>query len=584
MFLALSGELSGFRTLVVVKRVLPHLASNPQFIRMFLDEARIAASLDHPNIVRILEVGQDGDEYFLAMEVVQGRSLSVLLRRSVQRDKLLTHAQSAFIIAQAANGLSHAHNLVDTDGRPVNVVHRDVSPQNILVSFDGGVKVIDFGVARALGRSTETEPGGLKGKIHYMSPEHVAGRQVDRRSDVFSLGVVLWEALCGRRLFRRDSEINALRAIVEEPVLAPSKIVRISPRLERIVMRALEKDPADRFQSAEEMALALERHAFASAGFSPVQIAGMMRDLFASDFLRWKRTVIMATSIEGSPEHWSNTSGTFIRMHDPDLHTQGATVALHGGAGSRSGPLGRRRGDHSSSSRSAPSAELSLPDAPRPTHRRWISWALGGVAVAGMMMALGAFGFSPPAMTVTVVRPAVSGPMPVPIEVLSPTRPTASKVIRVEHSSPTIAPSQGGGGAVSTSSVGVGASSASETASPVAPPVFTAAAERPRVPEASSSDTWAAQFGSPPAKATPKRSEARERNRASCSIILGTQPWSEVWIDGRSTGAHTPYSSAIPCGTHRVTFKRKDLNLQTSISVTLDAGETFKRILTLESD
>jgi eukaryotic-like serine/threonine-protein kinase len=154
VYLAMSGELSGFRTLAVVKRVLPHLSSNGEFIKMFFDEARIAAQLDHPNIVRIVEVGQDEDEYFLAMEVVQGRPLSALLRRANKHEQPLTHAQAAFVVAQAGKGLSYAHNLTDGNGRHLGVVHRDVSPQNILVSFEGAVKVIDFGVARALGRVT----------------------------------------------------------------------------------------------------------------------------------------------------------------------------------------------------------------------------------------------------------------------------------------------------------------------------------------------------------------------------------------------------------------------------------------------
>jgi len=208
VYLALSGELSGFRTLVVVKRILPDLSSNRHFIDMFFDEARIAARLDHPNIVRIIEVGEDHDEYFLAMELVQGKPLSAILRRAAKHQRPFSQAQAAFLVAQAANGLGYAHNLTDTDGRLLDVVHRDVSPQNILVSFDGAVKVIDFGVARALGRISETVPGGLKGKLQYMAPEQVTNGEADRRSDVFALGIVLWEALCGRRLYRRESELE----------------------------------------------------------------------------------------------------------------------------------------------------------------------------------------------------------------------------------------------------------------------------------------------------------------------------------------------------------------------------------------
>ncbi|MBC8133109.1 MAG: serine/threonine protein kinase, partial [Deltaproteobacteria bacterium] len=313
IYLALSGELTGFRTLVVVKRILPHLASDTEFIRMFFDEARIVGMMDHPNIVRIIEVGQDGDEYFLAMEVIQGKPLSSLVRKAAKQNTPLTQAQCAYLVAQAANGVGYAHNLVDAGGRPLNVVHRDVSPQNILVSYEGAVKVIDFGVARALGRVSETRPGGLKGKIQYMAPEQAASGRVDRRSDVFALGVVLWEAICGRRPFSRETDLETLRAITQEPIPPPSKFVRISARLEGIVMRALQKSPGDRFQTAQEMALALERYAFASQGFNPVQLAVTMKGLFAGDFARWKRTVAASKELEGEPAEWVNTSGTYLR-------------------------------------------------------------------------------------------------------------------------------------------------------------------------------------------------------------------------------------------------------------------------------
>jgi len=221
-FLALSGELPGLRTLVVVKRILPHLAENEQFVRMFLDEARIGALLDHPNIPRIIEVGHDEDGYFLAMEAVPGKTLSAILRRAARRERPLGEADAAFIVGRAAAALGYAHAHTDADGQPLNIVHRDVSPENILVSFEGAVKVIDFGIASVHGRMSQTQVGGLKGKVEYMSPEQAAGAPIDNRSDVFSLGVVLWEALSGRRLFRRDTDLAVMRAISSESIPRPS--------------------------------------------------------------------------------------------------------------------------------------------------------------------------------------------------------------------------------------------------------------------------------------------------------------------------------------------------------------------------
>ncbi|HEY0706250.1 MAG TPA: serine/threonine-protein kinase, partial [Polyangia bacterium] len=235
VYLAVHGELAGFRTPVVLKKVLPHLANNPQFIDMFLDEARIASMLDHPNVVRIYEVGRSGSEYFLAMELVQGKSLSALLRRFQETYSRMDPRLAAFVVAQAAAGLHHAHNLTDPLGNPLGLVHRDVSPQNILISFEGSVKVIDFGIARALGRITETQTGGMKGKFGYMSPEQARGEDVDLRTDIFALGVVLWEALTNRRLFQRENDLATMRALAYEPIPRPSTVADVSPELESLV-------------------------------------------------------------------------------------------------------------------------------------------------------------------------------------------------------------------------------------------------------------------------------------------------------------------------------------------------------------
>jgi serine/threonine-protein kinase len=325
VYLALSGDLPGFRTLVVVKRILPHLASNAQFIRMFLDEARLAALLDHPNIVRIIEVGHDGEDYFLVMELVQGKPLSAVLRKAAREHKPPTPALTSYLIAQAASGLAYAHTLTDGEGRPLGVVHRDVSPQNVLISFEGAVKMIDFGVARAFGRVAHTSPGGLKGKIDYMSPEQASAEEVDHRADVFALGVVLWEALTGRRLFRRETELATMRAIVDDPIPHPSEVAPTIPiELDTIVMRALRKRKDARFASANEMAVALEKFAFSNAGFSPMQVANYTKSLFASEYLQWRKTATAALDLEVEKP----------RMEPPlnaEPPTAGPTMALRPG-------------------------------------------------------------------------------------------------------------------------------------------------------------------------------------------------------------------------------------------------------------
>jgi eukaryotic-like serine/threonine-protein kinase len=396
VYLALSGELPGFRTLAVVKRILPHLASNGQFIRMFLDEARLAALLDHPNIVRIMEVGHDDEEYFLAMELVQGKPLSAVLRKAAREKRPPSAAMSAYLVAQAAAGLGYAHTLTDGDGRPLGVVHRDVSPQNVLISFEGAVKLIDFGVARAFGRVAHTSPGGLKGKIDYMSPEQASAEDVDHRADVFALGVVLWEALTGRRLFRRDTELATMRAIVDDPIPKPSELATVPPDLEAIAMRALRKRRDARFQSAHEMAAALERYAFAQEGFSPIQVATYMKSLFTSECLQWRKTATAALDMEvDRPQQAAHPSVAA-------LTTEAATMALRpgGGGGPPAGPPGgwiESRAGSDVVSRGGLSPARAQSENPSRvsaagvhTRRdRW--WVYGGLTVLAAIMAGGAW-------------------------------------------------------------------------------------------------------------------------------------------------------------------------------------------------
>ena len=298
VYLARHGELSGFKTLVVVKKVLPHLAENPEFISMFLDEARIASMLDHPNVVRIVEVGRAESDYFLAMELVQGKPLASLIRRATERGEAIEPKLAALIMAQAAAGLHHAHGVSDAEGHPLGLVHRDVSPKNILVSFEGGVKVIDFGIARAMGRISQTNTGGMKGTVGYMSPEQAKSEPIDRRADVFACGVVLWEALTCRRLFRKDNDLATMRALIYDPVPRPSTVAKVPAMLEQITMKALSRDPELRFQTALEMALALERYIGQSGGASTSHLGTLMREYFAADQTDWKNLVRTAHEIE----------------------------------------------------------------------------------------------------------------------------------------------------------------------------------------------------------------------------------------------------------------------------------------------
>jgi serine/threonine protein kinase len=356
VYLARQGELSGFKTLVVVKKVLPHLALKPDFIAMFLDEARIASMLDHPNVVRILEVGRTETEFFLAMELVQGKALAAILQQSERAKTPLPHALGALIVANAAAGLHHAHQLTDADGSLLGLVHRDVSPQNIMVSFEGSVKVIDFGIARALGRLGDTSSGSLKGKLGYMAPEQARGEPVDARADIFSLGVVLWECIAGRRLFLRENELATLRAVVYEPIPKVSKYTKVDPVLEVIIEHALARDLEERFQTAEEVRVALERWIFAGGGSSMHDLSALMKSWFPTDHAQWQRAARLALDLQES---------------DPPIDLTFPDLASGRSAGSRSGSIrpgtsgsGRRVGLELAGQISSPI--LPVPSLPMP--------------------------------------------------------------------------------------------------------------------------------------------------------------------------------------------------------------------------
>jgi serine/threonine-protein kinase len=244
---------NGFQRPIVVKRMLPHLARRKHCVEMFVDEARILARLHHPNIIDVFEHGCDG-ELFLAMEYVDGESVSVILRRAALRGVRIPYAVAARIIAEACAGLHSAHELTDEDGRPLDIVHRDVSPQNLMVSYDGHVKILDFGIAKVRDRTAQTETGQIKGKVSYMAPEQVVGGSLDRRTDVFSAGVVLYELTTGRRLFPRDSPLATMWAARTRPILPPSRFDRAyPPALEAVCLRALSRDPDTRYASASSM-------------------------------------------------------------------------------------------------------------------------------------------------------------------------------------------------------------------------------------------------------------------------------------------------------------------------------------------
>ncbi|NUO54043.1 MAG: protein kinase [Polyangiaceae bacterium] len=291
LFLALHRSVAGFEKLVVIKRILPQMNQDQQFIDMLLHEARIAATLSHPNIVQTFDVGQVDGTYFIAMEHIHGEDIRTIVRQMKKKsvnELPLEHA--LHIVVGLCAGIAYAHEKRDISGQLLGIVHRDISPQNIVVTFSGDVKVVDFGVAKSLHAGEESKGGQLKGKVPYMSPEQAAGEDIDWRSDIFAAGVILFELTTGKRLFKGANEYDTLKLICETEYPLPSDVAAGYPvQLERIVMKALARGRDGRYQSAREMQADLEafiRHE--RLPVSAVTMTGWMQSLFEESLLQQK--------------------------------------------------------------------------------------------------------------------------------------------------------------------------------------------------------------------------------------------------------------------------------------------------------
>jgi len=280
----------GFEKIVVIKKLLPHLTDEVELVKAFVHEAKLAALLQHQNIVNIFDFGSMEGTYFIAMEHLFGKDLHLITEKSQDKPRPLSLEHALYIAAKICQGLDYAHQLKDFQGNPLNIIHRDISPQNILVTYDGEVKIVDFGIAKAAGQNTKTREGVIKGKVSYMSPEQAAGKAIDKRSDIFSAGILLYEMVTGTRMFNGD----ALQVLsqVREAQFQPSHEVasELPPRVHAILDRALAKDPAERYQSGADMLLDLEECLYEN-DLRPTarSVAQYMKDLFDQDIVNEER-------------------------------------------------------------------------------------------------------------------------------------------------------------------------------------------------------------------------------------------------------------------------------------------------------
>ena len=299
---------SGFQKVVVIKRILSHFAHNPEFVEMFIEEAKLSVELVHPNIAQIHDFGVVDGHYFIAMEAVEGKDVRSLLRRLARLGEHLPFELSAYVIHGAAKGLEFAHRKTDPMGLPLNLVHRDISPSNILVSYGGHVKLVDFGIAKVESAGRESQAGVLKGKFQYMSPEQSRGEPVDHRSDIFSLGTCLWEMLTGHRLFKFGSDLETLEAIKSGHIPRPTTYhPNIPPELESICMTALQLYPQDRYQNASEMQHSLEDYLLPNTPdrLTP-HVSTYLRERFGEDIRRERERLERGTEIAANLHYGPN--------------------------------------------------------------------------------------------------------------------------------------------------------------------------------------------------------------------------------------------------------------------------------------
>jgi serine/threonine protein kinase len=592
VFRAVVIGIEGFQRTLVIKRMLPQLSQDGAFVRMFIDEAKLSGLLSHPNVVQIFEFGKVDESFFIAMEHVDGKTLSAVQAKLAELDRRPPVAACLEIARQVCSGLQYAHSLQSPTGQPLGVVHRDISPANLMLSFHGGVKILDFGIARVAEelRDAQTQVGTVKGKVAYMAPEQIRLERVDGRCDIFALGIVLHETLTGRRLFRATAGYSAAHMVLESVIPTPSSLNPAVPaEVDQIVMRALERNPSARYQTALEMGEEIERVLFELRA-SPHEPEKLLRSLFPQPASHSAEAMLSATRSLRAPG---------------DAASEASMRTPSSGSGYAAGP--------------SIDVEIDGIDAPPKRRRTWLAvgvaaaLAIGGGAVAWRAhvsarrsgaagpVASAAQAAVPPTLPATSpaaepTQPAVAGPAAT-VRVSFDSSPQEAEVVREDS-----------GQVVGRTPVTI--------ALPQAREVITFRFDKPGhgsvlykvIPDLDKSvrvDLLTDPVVDPPPSgpARPGPSPQHRRHPAhgplagsqppaagaapagDCVLSVASFPWTELWIDGRDTGQRTPvvhYPTA--CGAHKLALKRRDLKLERLDSVTLAPGHELKQHYELGDD
>ncbi len=538
--------------LVVIKRLLPEDAEDPVILRMFEDEARLALRLGHPSIVRALGLGMLEERHALVLEFLEGQTLHVVMRRSAEYDRQLPVEALVPLFADVAEALHYAHELADETGRPLNVVHRDVSPHNLFVTTAGTVKLLDFGIAKTALQENRTRTGLLKGKVAYMAPEQALGARVDRRADVWSLGVSLWEALAGTRLFKADNEAASLRLTLSGPIAKPSSVrPEIPSEIDRIVLRSLQREPAQRYASAAIMAEELRAWARRQQVPMIAPARGIMTELFERDTAE-QRARISGLLIQ--PENVPVSSSVPVLTKLPPAETVGAS--------------------HVST---VTEFWDQLEERQRRARRRMRALV---AALSVGVLALGYALFTHGGGQSEALAPTA----PQPVAQAGNVLPDTSKAAPPTRDETPAAPSAA---QVAAQASRLAAPSASE-ASPKRR-VAEAARDAPSANEAFSPalPTTAEQPHQPEPVPEPKRSAraAATSEHADTEfgfLTLDSTPWSQVSADGTPLGQTPIVRAKLPAGPHTLVLTNSERGLSSTYQITIEAGKTSVRRVGLD--
>lgn len=589
VYLAISRSTPGLERLAVIKRLRSDLLvtddDNPhdaeQFIKMFWDEAKLGMLLKHANVVHTYDAADEGGTLYLVMEYIEGQSLSVLQRELTRKRRQLPPVQAAVIISDVLAGLHYAHELVDVSGQKLNIVHRDVSPQNVLIGYDGSIKLLDFGVAKTAMRTGETRAGMMKGKARYMAPEQVMNGDVDRRADIYAAGVVLWELVAGRKMVSGTNVLEQLVTVMKTPAPKLSTFVPdVDPELEQIVHKALEREPENRYATGLEMREALQKYLAMKGGPRSEDVAALVRELFTrqredTQKLIRERLSTVATEVNENGEPKPVTAEIFATL---DAETRGTRLTDHPGSlnsGPSGGSISLARGASSISSLSSlsrsggsftPGAVVSSSSAPAaaqpppPASRKLVPVLFASLAVllvtVGTLLGV--------VVSSSKTKEAAANPTNAPTNVAA-AAPAPAKVDDVKPVANTTKPADPAPKA---------AEKPEATAKEPTP------AAKPQ-PVAAAQPVWRPAPAPAPA---PKPAEtAKDEPTTNAEppgfFTIDTYPWTQVSIDGRVVGNTPIVRVPVAPGPHTVVLENAGDNIRQTTTINVKSGENVSKRL-----